>query len=78
MAEAQGHKDKAGRVLIKPEHIKASVTMSGEFKNYLEHVHRAPQKKKAAMMGLRYDAYGVSPGGKGGRNQGGREDGDTY
>ncbi|KAK4243514.1 P-loop containing nucleoside triphosphate hydrolase protein, partial [Corynascus novoguineensis] len=78
LAEAQGHKDKAGRVLIKPEHIKASVSMSGEFKNYLEHVHRAPQKKKAAMMGLRYDAYGVSPGGKGGRSQGEREDGDTY
>lgn len=68
MAEAQGHKDPNGRVLIKPEHIKATVSMSGDFKDYLEHVHKAPPMKKAAIMGIRYDAYGVSQN-SGGRNQ---------
>ncbi|KAK3987610.1 hypothetical protein QBC44DRAFT_331227 [Cladorrhinum sp. PSN332] len=59
LAEAQGHKDKQGRVLIKPDHIKATVSMSGDFKHYLVHVHRGAPEKKAAMMGLRYDAYGM-------------------
>lgn len=33
--------------------------MSGDFKDYLDRVHRGPQDKKAAIKGLRYDAYGV-------------------
>jgi hypothetical protein len=41
--------------------------MSGDFKDYLDRVHRGPQDKKAAIKGLRYDAYGVgqSSGGRG-------------
>ena len=44
------------------------MSMSGDFKDYLEHVHKAPPMKKAAIMGIRYDAYGVSQN-SGGRNQ---------
>ncbi len=43
--------------------------MSRDFKDYLEHVHTVPSTKKAAMMGLRYDAYGVGPSSGGGRSQ---------
>ncbi len=42
--------------------------MSGDFKDYLEHVHRGPQNKKAAIKGLRFDAYGVGQG-NGGRGK---------
>ena len=51
--------------------------MSGDFKDYLEHVHGAPLNKKAAMMGLRYDAYGVDRGVSGGRVKG-REVSEPY
>lgn len=56
LAEAQGQKDK-GRVLIKKEHIKATVDMSKEFSDYLKRVHKSDMSKKAAMMGNRFDAF---------------------
>lgn len=57
LAEAQGQKDDKGRVLIKKEHIKATVDMSKEFSDYLKRVHKTDMSKKAAMMGNRFDAY---------------------
>lgn len=57
LAEAQGQKDEKGRVLIKKEHIKATVDMSKEFGDYLKRVHNYDMSKKAALMGVRYDAY---------------------
>ncbi|KAK2767722.1 hypothetical protein FQN54_003880 [Arachnomyces sp. PD_36] len=60
LADAQNNKDKQGRVLIKPDHIKAAVQMSREFKDYLVHVHKTDMGKKAALMGNRFDAYGQS------------------
>jgi hypothetical protein len=62
LAEAQGHKDKEGRILIRPEHIKATVQMSKEFKDYLSQVHKLDLSKRAAMFGHRYDAYGSNSG----------------
>lgn len=59
LAEAQGQKDDKGRVLIKKEHVKATVDMSKEFSDYLKHVHRHDMSKKAALMGIRNDAYGT-------------------
>lgn len=59
LAEAQGQKDKEGRVLIRSEHIKATVQMSREFRNYLVKLHKGDLSKKASLMGNRYDAYGT-------------------
>lgn len=58
LAEARGEKDNQGRILIKKDHIKASVQMSNEFKDYLEHVHQKDPGRRALSHGLRYDAYG--------------------
>jgi hypothetical protein len=58
LAEAQGNKDEKGRVLIKPEHIKATVQMSKEFQEYLVKLHKGDLSKRASLMGNRYDAYG--------------------
>ncbi|POS71770.1 hypothetical protein DHEL01_v209833 [Diaporthe helianthi] len=57
LAEAQGQRDEKGRVLIKKEHIKATVDMSKEFSDYLKRVHKFDMNKKAAVMGIRNDAY---------------------
>ncbi|KAK7741336.1 hypothetical protein SLS63_000889 [Diaporthe eres] len=62
LAEAQGQRDDKGRVLIKKEHIKATVDMSKEFSDYLNRVHKADLSKKAAMMGTRFDAYDSGAG----------------
>ncbi|SPO04177.1 uncharacterized protein DNG_06860 [Cephalotrichum gorgonifer] len=63
LAEAQGHKDKQGRVLIKSDHIKATVQMSREFRDYLVKLHKGDMSKKASLMGHRYDAYGKETAG---------------
>jgi hypothetical protein len=60
LAEAQNYKDKQGRTLIKSEHIKATVQMSREFKEYLTKLHKQDLSKRAAMMGYRFDAFGSS------------------
>lgn len=60
LAEAQNQTDDKGLILIKPEHIKASVHMSAEFKDYLEKLHKQTQTKRAALLGYRFDAYGSS------------------
>lgn len=60
LAEAQGQKDAKGLILIKPDHLKASVHMSAEFKDYLEKLHKQTQAKRAALLGHRFDAYGSS------------------
>ncbi|KAH7139865.1 hypothetical protein B0J13DRAFT_505202 [Dactylonectria estremocensis] len=62
LAESQGHKDRQGRVLIKPDHLKATVQMSREFKDYLLKLHKQDPSKRAAMMGNRYDAYDSTAG----------------
>lgn len=59
LAEARAEKDKEGRILVKKEHIKASVQMSNEFQQYLESVHRKDLGKKAWAQGLRDDAFGL-------------------
>ncbi|KAK1995570.1 P-loop containing nucleoside triphosphate hydrolase protein, partial [Colletotrichum falcatum] len=59
LAEARADRDGKGRVLIKPEHIKASVQMSKEFKQYVTKIHKQDLGKVAAAMGNRYDAYGA-------------------
>lgn len=58
LAEAQGQKDKEGRVLVKSDHIKATVQMSREFRDYLVKLHKGDLSKRASLMGHRYDAYG--------------------
>ncbi|KDN64254.1 putative ATPase [Colletotrichum sublineola] len=59
LAEARADRDGKGRVLIKPEHIKASVRMSKEFKQYVTKIYKQDPSKVAAAMGNRYDAYGT-------------------
>ncbi|KAK2018532.1 P-loop containing nucleoside triphosphate hydrolase protein [Colletotrichum eremochloae] len=59
LAEARADRDGKGRVLIKPEHIKASVQMSKEFKQYVTKIYKQDPSKVAAAMGNRYDAYGT-------------------
>ncbi|KAH8658138.1 P-loop containing nucleoside triphosphate hydrolase protein [Xylariales sp. PMI_506] len=61
LAEAQGHKDESGRIVIKRDHIKATVQMSKEFKDYLEKVHMQSLERFATTMGNRYDAYDSVP-----------------
>ncbi|KAI9163968.1 ATPase family AAA domain-containing protein [Paramyrothecium foliicola] len=58
LAAAQNQKDKAGRILIQSDHLKATVQMSKEFHEYLVKVHRGDLSKKASITGTRYDAYG--------------------
>ncbi|KAH7322621.1 hypothetical protein B0I35DRAFT_350094 [Stachybotrys elegans] len=60
LAEAQGHKDSKGRILIKTDHIKASAHMSRDFKDYLEKLYKQDDSKRAAMLMHRYDAYGTA------------------
>ena len=67
LAEKQGIKDKEGRILVKSDHIKATVDMSRDFKNYLAVLHKGDLSKRAAMMGNRVDNYN-SPK-KGGEQQ---------
>ncbi|KAI0437534.1 hypothetical protein F4803DRAFT_570718 [Xylaria telfairii] len=57
LAEKQGLKDKEGRILIKSDHIKATVDMSRDFKNYLAVLHKGDLSKRAALMGTRVDNY---------------------
>ncbi|KAI0186130.1 hypothetical protein EV127DRAFT_187542 [Xylaria flabelliformis] len=57
LAEKQGIKDKEGRILIKSDHIKATVDMSRDFKNYLVMLHKGDLSKRAALMGNRFDSY---------------------
>ena len=58
LAEAQAQKDKEGRVLIKSDHIKATVQMSREFREYLVKLYKVEPSKRASLMGNRYDAFG--------------------
>ncbi|KAK7424337.1 hypothetical protein QQX98_000605 [Neonectria punicea] len=58
LAEAHSQKDKEGRVLIKSDHIKATVQMSREFRDYLVKLHKGDLSKRASLLGNRYDAYG--------------------
>lgn len=58
LAEAQGNKDDKGRILIKPDHIRATVQMSKEFQDYLKKLHKGDLSKRASQWGNRYDAYG--------------------
>jgi hypothetical protein len=58
LAVAQGEKDNKGRICIKREHIKATVQMSKEFRDYLTKVHKVDLSKRASLLGNRYDAYG--------------------
>ncbi|KAF9880062.1 hypothetical protein CkaCkLH20_02016 [Colletotrichum karsti] len=58
LAEARAEKDSKGKIMIKPEHIKASAQMSKEFKHYLTKLHKQDPSKLAASMGNRYDAFG--------------------
>ncbi|KAH8894173.1 P-loop containing nucleoside triphosphate hydrolase protein [Thozetella sp. PMI_491] len=57
LAEAEGDKDKQGRVLVKSDHIRATVKMSREFKDYLLKLHGSDLSKRAALRGYRLDAY---------------------
>ncbi|KAI1129035.1 hypothetical protein F5Y10DRAFT_161676 [Nemania abortiva] len=57
LAEKQGIKDKEGRILIKSDHIKATVDMSRDFKNYLAVLHKGDLSKRAALLGNRADSY---------------------
>lgn len=57
LAESQGEKDREGRVLIKRDHLKATVQMSKEFKDYLLKLHKQDPGKRAAMLGNRYDIF---------------------
>lgn len=59
LAEARADRDGKGRVLIKPEHIRASVQMSREFKHYVTKIHKQDPSKLAASLGNRFDAYGT-------------------
>ncbi|KAI1330016.1 P-loop containing nucleoside triphosphate hydrolase protein [Xylariaceae sp. FL0255] len=57
LAESQGQKDAKGRILVKPEHIRATVGMSRDFKNYLTSLYKGDPSKRAAAMGTRLDNY---------------------
>lgn len=61
LAEAEGDKDEMGRVIIKPEHIKATVEMSKTFKEYLNELYAKNEEDRAAIRGNRYDAFGKGP-----------------
>lgn len=45
-------------MLIKSDHIQATVNMSREFKDYLQKLHKHDQGKLAALKGHRYDSFG--------------------
>ncbi|KAK0644823.1 hypothetical protein DIS24_g8468 [Lasiodiplodia hormozganensis] len=61
LAEAEGDKDDRGRVIIKPDHIKATVEMSKSFKEYLNDLYAKNEEDRAAIRGNRYDAFGKRP-----------------
>ncbi|KAF6819054.1 P-loop containing nucleoside triphosphate hydrolase (ATPase) [Colletotrichum plurivorum] len=61
LAEAKADKDPKGKIMIKPDHIKASVQMSREFKSYITKLHKQDPSKMAASLGNRDDSYGIEP-----------------
>jgi hypothetical protein len=63
LAEAKNQKDKEGRVMVQSDHIKASVHMSREFREYLVKVHKGDLSKRASLLGNRYDAFGKEASG---------------
>jgi SpoVK/Ycf46/Vps4 family AAA+-type ATPase len=58
LAQAEGDIDNKGRVLIKRDHIKATVEMSKEFKEYMISLHKKTESQRAQIMGYRYDLFG--------------------
>lgn len=56
LAEAENDRDARGRILIKKEHIQATVEMSKTFKHYMKQLHKKDEDSVAAARGIRYDA----------------------
>jgi len=55
LAETDDEKDAKGRIIIKKDHIRATVEMSKAFKHYLKKVHKKDEDAMAAARGNRYD-----------------------
>jgi hypothetical protein len=58
LAQAEGDTDNKGRVIVKRDHIKATVEMSKEFKEYMISLHKKTESQRAQIMGYRYDSFG--------------------
>jgi hypothetical protein len=58
-------KDDEGRIVLKDEHIRSIVQMSGAFKKYLQTLHGGDESKRAAREGLRVDDFDEEGDGKG-------------
>lgn len=63
LAEVEGDTDQRGRILIKKEHIRATVDMARAFKKYMKDLNRKDDDAMATARGNRFDSiyYEKSP-----------------
>jgi hypothetical protein len=59
LAETEGEKDSRGSIIIKKEHIRATVDMSKAFKKYLRELHNKDEDAMAALRGNRNDSRSI-------------------
>ncbi|OAL07049.1 P-loop containing nucleoside triphosphate hydrolase protein [Phaeosphaeriaceae sp. SRC1lsM3a] len=59
LAETEGEKDSRGSIIIKKEHIRATVDMSKAFKKYLKELHNKDEDAMAALRGNRNDSRSI-------------------
>jgi hypothetical protein len=58
LAQAEGEKNDKGKILVKRDHIKVTVEMSKDFKDYMISLHRKTESERAKIMGYRNDVFG--------------------
>ncbi|KAF2640337.1 hypothetical protein P280DRAFT_518748 [Massarina eburnea CBS 473.64] len=61
LAQAEGTKEKKGRFVVKRDHIKVTVELSKEFKNYMVSMRRKNESQRAQLMEYPYDAFNAPP-----------------
>jgi hypothetical protein len=62
LAESRGKKDNKGKILVRKEHIRQVVLMSGKFKDYYVQTHKGMDpSKRAAQASTRYDGFVSTP-----------------
>ncbi|KAH7045281.1 P-loop containing nucleoside triphosphate hydrolase protein [Macrophomina phaseolina] len=66
LAQTEESRDKRGRIQVTREHIKSTVRMSRDFKEYLTKLYKKDETQRAAMAGIRDDTFGATGSGTGG------------
>lgn len=57
LAQAEDSRDSKGRFTVDRRHIKVTVDLLKEFKDYMHNLHKKSASQRALKDGIRYDAY---------------------